>query len=730
MNPGTPVPAPSFAEKLRFLPHLVALVGASVLSRFVQRRWPERPRTERVRPGISVLVPERGTPALLAVTIAAARAALADIDEPSQVLVVVNGAPASDYAVLAQQFPEVEWRFHAQALGFNGAIAEGLAHVRHDWVYLLNSDMRLAPDALRELLPYRLAHVFAITSQIFFEDATRRREETGWSDYHYGSELPCVYELEPEASPLARGNLYPGGGSSLFRRDVLARYVRETAVYSPFYWEDADWGVRAWCEGYEVLFCPRSHAWHGHRGTIGRLHDAATIDRIVRRNALQFDLRQGWTAQPPRELLGRIAREPLRTRRELGRPAVAWNAFRSRVRARAAARRGLRYNGIATDHYHAPPRPASDRPRVLLVSPFALFPPAHGGARRVTELLTRLSPDVDFILLGDERSLYDARAEPWLPHCTSVHLVEGRGDRKGEAPLPIESRIARHAHARLAAELRRLVAVHQPDLVQVEFMELAGLVQARGARERWLLALHDVYLDGGATDAMQRNWIARYDAVATCSAEDAALLQPIASTLIPNGAVDRRAASGPSPATRGLLFMGPFRYAPNREGIVAFLEQAWPRVRARFPDATLTVLGGADAAPASAEGRFTQPGVRLVTEFVDPAPHLAACALTINPQTGIRGSALKLVESLLAGRACVSTREGARGFGDDALSGLVQAESVAAMAEPIIALLADDARRRALERADGDRLLAYTWDGSAARQLALYRELGGRSRLR
>ncbi len=44
-------------------------------------------------------------------------------------IVVVNGAPEADYAELRARHPLVRWQFHAQALGYNGAIAAGLAAI-------------------------------------------------------------------------------------------------------------------------------------------------------------------------------------------------------------------------------------------------------------------------------------------------------------------------------------------------------------------------------------------------------------------------------------------------------------------------------------------------------------------------------------------------------------------------------------------------------------------------
>ena len=72
---------------------------------------------------------------------------------------------------------------------------------------------------------------------------------------------------------------------------------------------------------------------------------------------------------------------------------------------------------------------------------------------------------------------------------------------------------------------------------------------------------------------------------------------------------------------------------------------------------------------------------------------LSASALTVNPLAGIRGSSIKVIESLGAGRACVSTEDGARGFIDAGFAGLLTTASVADMADVVIELLQDEERR-------------------------------------
>ena len=725
---------------LRFLPLYAAMVVADWLAPKLPRRWPQPRRERKTAQGISVIVPERGTPGTLAVTLYALAAACAILDEPVQVVIIVNGANPMAYNDLRQRHDSTSalvpgrtsqiewlWEFHEKPLGYDGAIAAGLARARHPWTYLLNSDMRLAADALAELLPYRQPQVFAVTSQIFFEDASRRREETGWSDFHPHHDKPIVYERTPEAGTLARGNLYPGGGSSLCRTEQLRRYVADAHEYHPFYWEDADFGLRAWNEGWEVLFCPTSHAWHGHRGTVNRFYAPDEIERVIARNAQWFDMRHAWTQVSPIEHIRRIAARAPEHWSEFAGVVRALRTFRLRLRAQRTRALGLRYDRITQDSYYGAQPDRAERPRVLLVTPFALFPPAHGGARRIAELVARLADKVDFILLGDERSLYSLASEPWLKHVRATHLIEGRGDRPTDAPLTLAERMQRHAWPEMRQKLERMIALYDPDVVQVEFMELALLADRREGRARWLLALHDVYLagDGGGGDAAQIAALQRFDVVSACSNEDIALLPNTKAHLIGNGAIDRRSGALPSPQTPlRLLFMGPFRYTQNREGILAFLDQAWPALKRQFPDLRLSILGGAESkAIAENEPRLTQDGVDLVSAFVDPTPYLAECTLSINPQYDIRGSSIKLIESLLARRVCVSTAAGARGFAREGLQGLVTADDIAGMAAPIARLLADAAHRHRLENADDALLDTHTWDAVAADQLALYRLL-------
>src|SRR5262249_3747466 len=213
------------------------------------------------------------------------------------------------------------------------------------------------------------------------------------------------------------------------------------------------------------------------------------------------------------------------------------------------------------------------------------------------------------------------------------------------------------------------------------------------------------------------------DAVTVCSREDQALLAHPRTVCVPIGAGVVGSHHSPSQSSQ-LLFMGPFRYAQNLQGIRQFLSVAYPRIKAAMPTVRLLVLAGDGAEEAIAgDDAFEQDGVSIVGHRDDVSELLRESAVSINPLSEIRGSSVKVIESLAAGRACVSTKEGARGFLDAGFSGLITTTDVAAMAEPIIGLLNDAVLRHRIEIPDAARLEPFQWQHCAGIQAALYRSL-------
>lgn len=715
----------------KLLPLLLAWRTARFCCPLVERMQRRIKRPGPWRPGVSVLIPEAGTPEHLERCLTSLLPALAALDERSEIVVSLNGAPLSNYQDLMARFPSARWRHSKKALGFGGAIEAGLKLVQFDWVYLLNSDMQLDEDSLRSVAHWRGEHVFAIASQIYFADKAARREETGWTDFRIAGGEAEIFDALPEQGGLVRGHLYAGGGSSLFRTSLLRRFLPASRRYNPMYFEDAEWGVRAWREGFETLFVPESKVTHTHRATVGKLYAPEEIDRIFRRNQVLFSLRNGFFRDGGRALGALLSGSlDLRSQEEVASVRSALSLLRALLKNATAPHREMDLTRLREKFYLAPmgaPKAASKtRPKVLVVTPYAIHPPAHGGARRLTSLIRHLAIEYDIIVLSDEERLYDWNQVATLRGPAVLHLT---GGRSGDSTVENDriARIETHSHDRLRKEAHRLADVYGADLVQVEFVELAALARAKSHSQPWLLTLHDVLLSEGAYNAADRfeaDEVARFDAVAACSREDAALLRHPRVRVVPNGADVPANPWRPSRGSRTILFLGPFRYEPNLSGIVQFLESVYPRLLAEVPGLRIQVLGGEEGISIATRFEcFAQRGVEVRSHTNDVPAFLSECALTVNPLSNIRGSSIKLAESLASGRVCVSTEAGARGFRGIHAQSLVLVKEIEDMFEPIRELMLDE-ERRILQEAPSSALLGeLSWENSARIQAQLYDEV-------
>ena len=668
--------------------------------------------------GVSVVIPERATPNLLARALACLMAALDRTREPSEIIVVVNGAPMEEYVHLAAEYPCVRWEHSEEPLGFIGAISRGIAVAQYGGIYLHNSDMAIEPDAIATLLPWRSPNVFAIASQIFFDDPAKRREETGWGDLRVKNGQFDIFDRTPEPHSEVCSGLYASGGSSLFDAKLLRLFAADSHAYAPFYWEDVEWGLRAWRNGLQTLFHPGSIAWHRHRATVLKFYTPKAIGRIVARNALLFELRNRPEVPGVRTRLEALDWTSLN---ELATRPVCRELSRIRSSNHQAVLTNLQPDG-RTDAIYTRPPAADGRPLVLVISPFHVLPPRHGAAWRIWHMCEALSAGWRFALLSDEITEYNTSSLKQPDPFESVRLVGGRPD----GPTDRIGRIRSHSHPNIQRELDVAVHTLHPDLVQFEHIEVSGLKTPPGPRS--LLVAHDVLISGENIEADQDELkrLDAFDAVVVCCEEDAQLVPSRQVDIVRNGAMFGVPCQ-PSRGRRTLLFAGPFRYQPNLEGIRRFLAHVFPRLRECLPDLELAVLGGDDAiAIASGDPVFRQAGVRVANSVGNVSTWLEQCALTINPLAGIRGSSVKLIESLAAGRVCVSTSDGARGFREGILSQLIIVDSVENMFEPILELIRDEPLRLDLETIRRHELEPYSWTQSAVAQERVYRRLLGR----
>jgi len=624
----------------------------------------------------------------------------------NEIIVVDNGSTDGSAEFVRSTFPQVRLVALPKNLGFGGGSNAGFAAAQNDIVVLLNSDMRVDSGFLQPLLDgFTDASVFAVTSQIFFSDPGRKREETGLTQGWWSSGFLRLRHVADEAVNELFPCFYPGGGSSAIDRRKFLELGGFDHLLRPFYLEDTDLGYMAWKRGWKVYYQPASKVWHEHRGTIGKNFDQSYIDGVLYKNLILFcwknihsfrailsHLVNSWVGAVLSVLAGHsMERATLggQWRALLQAP----EALRSRWRARSLAAIGDEeafrrpMGAYHRDRFHSI-QADPERLNVLFVSPYPVSPPSHGGAVFMNQAVRQLGPLVNLHLIVLVDSPHEIPAHDELAGVTrSMEFIV----RLEGLPATIGSihpyAVREFANKDLEWLIHRQVYIQRIHAVQLEYTNM-GQYAARCDRLAWFLFEHDVYFQSIARALGSMKPLARVkasfeylralryelrllpalDRVQTCTTENRDYLLSFLPEL--QGRIDAHlragievdsykfTATGRTPRT--MLFLGSFRHEPNRIALNWFLKQVMPRVLKRAPDARLTVIGS-DAPAAHTLPDFG--GAVELLGFVDDIRRpLGGHAVFVCPILSGSGVRVKLLEAFASGMPAVSTSVGAEGL--------------------------------------------------------------------
>lgn len=142
------------------------------------------------------------------------------------------------------------------------------------------------------------------------------------------------------------------------------------------------------------------------------------------------------------------------------------------------------------------------------------------------------------------------------------------------------------------------------------------------------------------------------------------------------------------------VFLGLLSQPWNEDGLRSFVEQVWPELLRRRPDATLRVIGR--EAPAwLTELAAAQPGNVSVEGYVaDLDAALAGATAMLNPARFGTGVKIKVIEAIGRGLPVVSTPLGADGVASGRGTGVLTPDGVEATVEELLRLTDADQNRR------------------------------------
>lgn len=385
-------------------------------------------------------------------------------------------------------------------------------------------------------------------------------------------------------------------------------------------------------------------------------------------------------------------------------------------------------------------RPLSaSRSRVAILTPYFPYPLSHGGAVRIFHLLREAARDFDLFLFAFTEGDELPECQPLLEFCARITLVtkpqlnEPRWSSMlppevREYDLPEMRRVLTHTLREFGIRLLQteytMLASYGGDVL-VEHDVTFDLYAQVHARSRSLASAWNLW----RWRRFETRAVRTFRRVVVMSQKDAEMLRVPGIEVIPNGVDLARFQPEPEAPGKHLLFVGSFRHFPNIEAFRFFMDEVWPLVLQRHPDATFTVVGGPDHClhwnlytgnlPLPRDSR-----VRILGFVRDVRPLYAECNLVVVPTVVSAGTNLKVLEAMAMERAVVSTTSGCAGLELCAGESVCIGDSAGALAQEICRLLDDPGLRRRIARSA--RRVAeqrYDWPRIASVQARVWEDL-------
>lgn len=202
----------------------------------------------------------------------------------SKVIVVDDASQDGTVDEIKSRFSAVDIIERAKNGGFSKAVNDGTRAADSEFIVLLNNDTEVTPGFIESILPlFDDDQVFAVSPKIVLPKMGNLDEgaKTGYwhHGFFYAGQIQDVKEVRPV--------LYTTGCAAVYRRSMIEVLGGFDEAYSPFYWEDADLGYRAWKRGWISLYQPAGLVYHQHSATITKIRSSYT-NTIKSRNSLFF----------------------------------------------------------------------------------------------------------------------------------------------------------------------------------------------------------------------------------------------------------------------------------------------------------------------------------------------------------------------------------------------------------------------------------------------------------
>ena len=245
----------------------------------------------------------------------------------AETIVVDSASTDGSAALVRDRFPDAVVIALDANLGYGAAANQGLLHAAHDYVLVVNADVRAEPGAVAELLACGAAapRAAALGPQLVGTDGSPQVSVLPFPTVLWrGRPAVTSWPMHRNRAPRRlRRRVFPVGAALLLRRDR----VLEVGGFDPaffMYSEESDLCYRLLRGGWSIEHCPRSR--FVHVGGASTSADRARLYREQLRSHLRYMRKHHGRAAAAAShvvLVAALAARSLRNHRDPHDPAAA-----------------------------------------------------------------------------------------------------------------------------------------------------------------------------------------------------------------------------------------------------------------------------------------------------------------------------------------------------------------------------------------------------------------------
>lgn len=242
--------------------------------------------------GISVVIPNYNGIALLPEILPSLKEALQHTGLPYEIIISDDASTDSSVQYLKHAYPEIILIENSINQGFSKTINKGIFQAKFDWIFLLNSDVKLTRDYFDKMLTYfDQEDSFGVMGKII-----------GWDndDIQDGGKYPLMqgmkiktgtnYTVHENNPSIWLPSFYLSGANAFVSREKLILLQGFDELFSPYYIEDVELSLRAWRMGWKCYYEPHAICRHKTSISIQAKASRKSIKTVYNRNKmfLQF----------------------------------------------------------------------------------------------------------------------------------------------------------------------------------------------------------------------------------------------------------------------------------------------------------------------------------------------------------------------------------------------------------------------------------------------------------